>query len=85
VVRVVGRLSDGLLHEITDSVVAETDRRSDAFKALRNALGYGWSVAIAAAPEPGRARFAPRLGSDDPDVAWIVRENLRAKRIAGVF
>ncbi len=75
----------GLLDQITESVVRESDRRSDGFKALRKALGYGWSVAVAASPDEGRRALGRWLESDDRDVAWIVRENLRKKRVQGLF
>ncbi len=75
----------GLLDEITDGVTREPDRRSDEFKALRKALGYGWSVAVAAAPDEGRRAMGRWRESGDRDVAWIMRENLKKKRIAGVF
>jgi hypothetical protein len=74
-----------LLDEITTGLAREQDRRSDEFRALRKALGYGWSVAVAAAPEQGRRVMGRWLGASDPDVAWVMRENLKKKRIAGVF
>ena len=64
------------------------ERRSDEFKALRKGLGYCWSVAVAAAPEIGRPAFetlAERaLQSGDRDLRWIVRENLRKRRLERV-
>jgi hypothetical protein len=75
----------GLLDEITEGLTREENRRSDEFKALRKALGYGWSVAVAAAPSEGRRVMGRWLESDDPDVAWVMRENLNKKRLAGVF
>ena len=56
-------------------------RRADDFRALRKALGYGWSVAVAASPEEGKARLARWFASDDPDVRWVLRENLKKKRL----
>lgn len=56
-------------------------RRSAPFRTLRQTLGYAWSVAIAADPAPGLAAFRA-LADVDPDVAWIVRENRRKKRLA---
>lgn len=55
-------------------------RRADV-RTLRQALGYCWSVAIAAAPEAGLASFAA-LDTADADVAWVVRENRRKRRLA---
>src|SRR4051794_21421461 len=75
----------GLLDEITDALTREPDRRTDEFKALRKALGYGWSVAVAAAPSEGRRVMGRWLESDDRDVAWVMRENLKKKRLSGVF
>lgn len=58
------------------------DRRRDPdVRTLRQALGYGWSVAVAADPAPGLAAFRA-LPLDDPDVAWVVRENSAKKRLA---
>ncbi len=48
---------------------------------LRKGLGYCWSVAVAALPEPGKARMERWLASDDPDVRWIMRENLKKARL----
>jgi hypothetical protein len=57
-------------------------RRDDDVRTLRKALGYGWSVAVAADPEAGLPRFGALAGSSDPDVAWIVRENGKKTRLA---
>lgn len=58
------------------------DRRRDPdVRTLRQTLGYGWSVAVASDPAPGLAVFHA-LALDDPDVAWIVRENRAKKRLA---
>ncbi|MFT4084362.1 MAG: HEAT repeat domain-containing protein [Nocardioides sp.] len=62
------------------SLSADRRRQPDA-RTLRQALGYSWSVAVAAAPEDGLRLFR-RLDTGDPDVAWIVRENGRKKRLA---
>jgi len=57
------------------------ERRSPDVRTLRQALGYGWSVAVAADPERGLAAFLPLADSTDPDVAWVVRENGKKKRM----
>ncbi|MDF2826059.1 MAG: lyase heat protein repeat-containing protein [Mycobacterium sp.] len=56
-------------------------RRDPPLRTLRQSLGYCWSVAVAADPEPGLAVFRSLDGSD-PDVAWIITENLGKKRLA---
>ena len=70
-----------ILDEITSGLLAETDRRADAFKVLRQALAYGWSVAVAAAPQRGKPLLEQWLGSHDRDVAWLARENLKKDRL----
>ncbi|MEU1884986.1 hypothetical protein [Micromonospora sp. WMMD987] len=57
-------------------------RRADDVRALRQALGYCWSVAVAADPTVGLPAFRALAAVDDGDVAWIVRENSRKKRLA---
>lgn len=71
----------GVLDRITASLVAQTDRRDDRVRVLRQALGYGWSVAIAAAPDPGKRAFEGWIESPDADARWIVRENLGKARL----
>lgn len=71
-----------LLDRITASIAKVEDRRSDEFRALRKGLGYCWSVAVAALPEVGKVRMERWFTVDDPDVRWIVRENLKKARLA---
>lgn len=56
-------------------------RMSSGMRTLRQALGYCWSVAIAAAPEPGLVAFRA-LNASDPDVARVISENRKKKRLA---
>jgi len=59
-----------------------TGRKREDFWALRRALGYTVSVVTAAAPEEGFALMRDCATWGDPDVAWILRENLKKKRLA---
>jgi hypothetical protein len=70
-----------LLDMITASIVRETDRKSEDFKTLRQALGYCWSVAVVASPLDGKPAMEKWLVNPDPDVAWIMRENLKKNRL----
>lgn len=70
-----------LVDSVTKSLVAEPDRRSEPFRVLRKGLGYCWSVAVVAVPDDGKVRMEQWLASDDPDVRWIMRENLRNARL----
>jgi hypothetical protein len=73
----------GILDRVTKAAVAASpdQRRLADFRVLRQALGYCWSVAIAASPAAGFDRFEGWSGSADPDVKWIVRENLKKNRL----
>lgn len=75
----VGVLS--LIDAITTTIVGASDRRGAGFIALRKALGYCWSVAIEAAPEYGMILFDRWAQVDDPDIHWIIRENLSKARL----
>jgi hypothetical protein len=70
-----------LLDRVTAELPALGDRRSDEFRTLRKTLGYAWSVAIVALPEEGKPLLEHLLESDDPDIRWVARENLRKKRL----
>ena len=70
-----------LLDRITASVERSSDRRSEAFLALRKGLGYCWSVAVAALPEAGIPRMEEWMYQRDADVRWIMRENLKKTRL----
>lgn len=50
-------------------------------RTLRQALGYCWSVAVAADPEHGVPAFLALAARDDSDAQWIVRENRKKKRL----
>jgi hypothetical protein len=70
-----------LLDRITASVVEERTKNAEDVRVLRQALGYCWSVAAVAAPAEGRRRLTRWARSKDPDARWIVRENLKKKRM----
>jgi len=73
-----------ILDRITGSLLQAQDRRSDEFRALRQGLGYCWSVAVAALPEVGRQYMERWLVSTDPDVRWLMKENLKKNRLLRV-
>jgi hypothetical protein len=70
-----------VLDGITASIPQVTDRKTDAFKTLRQGLGYCWSVAVAALPDAGKPLMERWLVSRDPDICWIMRENLKKNRL----
>jgi hypothetical protein len=70
-----------ILDRITTSIAAAEDRRHEGFRVLRQAMGYCWSVAAAAAPDNARAYFEKWLRSTDKDVAWVMKSNLDKARM----
>ena len=66
-----------VLDGATERVVESRDR------VLRQALGYAWSVVVAADPARGLPRFEAwaARADGDPDLAWIVRENRSKSRM----
>ncbi len=76
-----------LLTTITGALAGRPpdERRQAEVRTLRQALGYGWSVVVAALPDEGLPAFERLARSPDPDVAWIVRENLKKARLKRVL
>jgi hypothetical protein len=61
--------------------IAADQRQTESVRVLRQALGYAWSVVIAALPETGLPMFQVLTTMQDPDIEWIVRENLKKSRL----
>lgn len=57
------------------------ERESDAFLALKNALGHTLSLVIAALPGIGFEYLRQLATLDDRDIRWIVKENLKESRL----
>jgi hypothetical protein len=76
------KLLDLITQHITAAPVVA--RKSEPFRTLRQALGYCWSVAVAAHPAAGVPLMERWLANPDPDAGWIMRENLKKKRIAAL-
>ena len=73
-----------ILDHVTRSLAATRDRRNEGFRVLRQALGYGWSVAAAAAPQNAKPYLEKWLSSSDKDVAWVMKSNLGKARMSGL-
>lgn len=69
-----------VLERIRDRATA--DRRSEDFRVLRRTLGYTLSVITAVTPEQGFALMRVCASWKDSDITWILRENLKKKRLA---
>ena len=70
-----------ILDQITDKVNSAQSPKDEAFKVLRQGLGYCWSVAVAAFPKEGKPVLEKWLLSKNPDVHWIMKENLKKNRL----
>jgi len=70
-----------LMDTVTSCLVGESERRSEPFRVLRLALGYCWSVAVAAYPQAGKPLFEKWCSSTDKDIRWMVKENLKKNRL----
>jgi hypothetical protein len=70
-----------LLDKVTESLHAAGERRGSEIRVLRQALGYCWSVAVAALPADGKPLMEKWCATQDHDVAWLMKENLRKARL----
>ncbi|HSB90048.1 MAG TPA: hypothetical protein VLD63_08500 [Anaerolineales bacterium] len=70
-----------LLDRVTASLARASRPLGEAEMILRQALAYAWSVVVAADPAKGKQIMEGWLTSDDPDVQWLMRQNLSKKRL----
>jgi hypothetical protein len=70
-----------LLDFVTASILDEKDKKSDDYRVLRKSLGYTWSVVVAAHPELGKPRMEKWIKSEDQDIRWIMKKNLKKNRL----
>jgi hypothetical protein len=70
-----------VLDEITASMENADELKEEGFKVLRQAMGYCWSVAVAALPETGKPMMEKWLDSQDKDILRIMKENLKKNRL----
>ena len=70
-----------VLDTITASMEKADAAKDESFKVLRQGLGYCWSVAVAALPEAGKPMMENWLDSQDKDIRWLMKENLKKNRL----
>jgi hypothetical protein len=70
-----------ILNQITDSMARGEGANDESFKVLRQAMGYCWSVVVAALPEAGKPAMEKWLNSEDKHIQWIMKENLKKNRL----
>jgi hypothetical protein len=70
------------------SAISRMDARSrkqESFKVLRQGMGYALSVLVSRRPGEGFALLRKSAAVRDADISWIVRENLKKKRLTDRF
>ena len=70
-----------ILDKITASMETSDYQKEEAFRVLRQGMGYCWSVAVAALPEAGKPVIENWLNSHSKDIRWIMKENLKKNRL----
>jgi hypothetical protein len=75
--------------ELHETILGRTleieNRKSDEFKVLRKGLGYTLSLVVQALPEEGFAFMRRLIATQDKDVLWIVKKNLKKNRLTKNF
>ena len=61
------------------------DRKAESFRVLRKALGYTLSLVVVEIPEAGFDLIDELISSGDPDLIWIVKNNLKKNRLHREF
>jgi hypothetical protein len=70
-----------ILNEITAAMENADNAKVEAFKVLRQGMGYCWSVVVVALPETGKPMFEKWLTSSNSDICWVMKENLKKNRL----
>lgn len=70
-----------ILDKITTSMETAGDSIDEAFKVLRQGMGYCWSVAVAALPAEGKPMMEKWLTSRNSHIQWMMKENLKKNRL----
>jgi hypothetical protein len=71
--------------KIFDKITADIEQaehpKDKSFNILRQGMGYCWSVVVASLPREGKPAMQKWLASQNTDVRWIMKENLKKKRL----
>ena len=71
----------GVFERVTRPFATLSGKLTCEEKTLRQALGYAWSVVVAALPLQGKKAFETLALNPNPHLQWIVRENLEKNRL----
>ena len=70
-----------VLQRATRSIARAAKPLGEREKVLRQALAYAWSVVVAAEPAAGKPAMEVWLQSKDPDIGWVMAQNLVKARL----
>jgi hypothetical protein len=70
-----------VMDKITASMETDENARDASYKVLRQGMAYCWSVAVAALPHEGKPMLECWLDSEDKDIRWMMKENLKKNRL----
>jgi hypothetical protein len=71
--------------ELFEHVRSIENRKTEAFRVLHKALGYTLNLVVVALPERGFELMDAMIYSQDPALLWIVKSNLKRKRLLKKF
>lgn len=77
----IGRHALNLHKKVLTQVKACNDRKSEEFRILRKGLAYSLSVVVQANPEEGFKYLNELATSQDTDIIWILKQNLKKNRL----
>jgi hypothetical protein len=70
-----------ILEKITKSIEIKAELKDESYKVLRQGMAYCWSVAVAALPEVGKPMMEEWFNSEDKDIRWMMKANLKKNRL----
>ena len=70
-----------MLDDITSSIVGYNAKQDEPFEVLKKGLAYCWSVATVACPVKGKKLLEKWIQSQDKNIVWIMKENLKKNRL----
>jgi hypothetical protein len=78
------KLAFELHKKIFVKIVAGRERKSE-IKTLKQGLGYSLSVVVCAIPREGFEYMRQLIDTQDADILWILKENLKKNRLIKNF
>ncbi len=70
-----------IFDSITAAIATTGNPNDESYRICRQAMAYCWSVAVAALPSEGKPAMEKWIRSQNPDVRWILKENLKKNRL----